>query len=79
MPRTRISQVHAQLVGERVRAARTGAGMTQQQMADRMGVKQPSIAAIEAGRTNPTLGQLAAIADALGSGLDVQFPSLPRS
>ena len=76
MPRTRISEIHAQLVGQRVQAARTDAGMTQQQMADRMGVKQPSVAAIEAGRTNPTLGQLAAIADALGSGLDVQFPAV---
>ena len=76
MPRTRISKVHAQLVGERVRAARNRAGMTQWQMAERMGVTQPSIAAIEAGRTNPTLGQLAAIADALGSGLDVQFPAM---
>jgi len=76
MPRTRISQIHAQLVGERVRAARKGAGLTQRQMAERMGVTQPSIAAIEAGRTNPTLGQLAAIAGALGAGLDVQFPAM---
>lgn len=73
MPRTRTSVIHAQLVGQRIRAARTAAGLTQKQFADRMGVSQPTVAALERGRGNPTIGQLAAVADALGTGFDVQF------
>ena len=42
-----------------------------------MQVSQPVIAALEAGRGNPTVGQLAAVAEALEVGLDVEFPVLP--
>jgi transcriptional regulator with XRE-family HTH domain len=79
MPRTRRSAVHAQLVGHRIRAAREGVGLTQLQLANRMEVSQPVIAALEAGRGNPTVGQLAAVADALRVGLDVDFPLLPAT
>lgn len=79
MPRTRRSAVHAQLVGQRIRAAREELGLTQLQLADRMEVSQPVIAALEAGRGNPTVGQLAAVADALRVGLDVDFPLLPAT
>jgi len=47
------------------------------QLADRMQVSQPVIAALESGRGNPTVGQLAAVAEALQVGLDVDFPLLP--
>ena len=77
MPRTHRSAVHAQLVGHRIRAAREEIGLTQLQLADRMQVSQPVIAALEAGRGNPTVGQLAAVAEALQVGLDVEFPVLP--
>ena len=77
MPRTRRSAVHAQLVGQRIRAAREEIGLTQLQLADRMQVTQPVIAALEAGRGNPTVGQLEAVAEALQVGLDVEFPVLP--
>jgi transcriptional regulator with XRE-family HTH domain len=79
MPRTRRSAVHAQLVGHRIRAAREGVGLTQLQLANRMEVSQPVIAALEAGRGNPTVGQLTAVADALRVGLDVDFPLLPAT
>lgn len=79
MPRTRRSAVHAQLAGQRIRAAREQVGLTQLQLADRMEVSQPVIAALEAGRGNPTIGQLAAVADALRVGLDVEFPLLPAT
>lgn len=79
MPRTRRSAVHAQLVGQRIRAAREEVGLTQLQLADRMQVSQPVIAALESGRGNPTVGQLAAVADALQVGLDVDFPLLPAT
>ena len=79
MPRTRRSVIHAQLVGQRIRAAREDVGLTQLQLAERMKVSQPVIAALEAGRGNPTVGQLAAVADALQVGLDVEFPLLPAT
>lgn len=79
MPRTRRSAIHAQLVGRRIRTAREQVGLTQLQLADRMEVSQPVIAALESGRGNPTVGQLAAIADALQVGLDVDFPLLPAT
>ena len=44
-----------------------------------MEVSQPVIAALEAGRDNPTVGQLAAVAEALQVGLDVEFPLLPAT
>jgi transcriptional regulator with XRE-family HTH domain len=44
-----------------------------------MEVSQPVIAALEGGRSNPTVGQLAAVADALQVGLDVDFPLLPAT
>jgi putative transcriptional regulator len=79
VPRTRRSAVHAQLVGQRIRAAREQVGLTQLQLAERMEVSQPVIAALETGRGNPTVGQLAAVADALQVGLDVDFPLLPAT
>jgi uncharacterized protein len=41
-------------VGERIRAARKRAGLTQRALARRSGVAQPHISAIESGRVNPT-------------------------
>jgi transcriptional regulator with XRE-family HTH domain len=79
VPRTRRSAVHAQVVGQRIRAVRDELGLTQLQLANRMEVSQPVIAALEAGRGNPTIGQLAAVADALQVGLDVEFPLLPAT
>jgi transcriptional regulator with XRE-family HTH domain len=79
MPRTRRSSIHAQIVGQRIRAARDEVGLTQLQLADRMEVSQPVIAALEAGRGNPTVGQLAAVAEALQVGLDIEFPLLPAT
>lgn len=79
MPRTRRSAVHAQLVGQRIRAAREQVGLTQLQLAQRMEVSQPVIAALESGRGNPTVGQLAAVSAALQVGFDVEFPLLPAT
>jgi len=62
-----------------MRVAREEVGLTQLQLADRMEVSQPVIAALESGRGNPTVGQLAAVAEALQVGLDVEFPLLPAT
>jgi transcriptional regulator with XRE-family HTH domain len=69
--------LHAQLVGRRVRAAREAVGLTQAELARRLEISQPVIAALEAGRGNPTIGQLAAVAGALQVGLEIEFPLLP--
>jgi transcriptional regulator with XRE-family HTH domain len=48
-------------------------GLTQTQLAQRMGRQQPSIGRFEAGNTNPTLGFLQDIAEALGAKLVVRI------
>jgi DNA-binding XRE family transcriptional regulator len=48
-------------------------GLTQAQLAERMGRQQPSIGRFEAGNTNPTLGFLQDIAEALGARLVVRI------
>jgi predicted transcriptional regulator len=62
-----------------MRAARKEVGITQTELARRLSVSQPVIAALEGGRKNPTVGQLAAVADALQVGLDIEFPVLPAT
>lgn len=79
MPRTRRSDVHAQLVGQRIRTARREVGLTQRELAERLDVSQPVVAALESGRANPTVGQLAAVAEALQVGFDVEFELLPAT
>jgi transcriptional regulator with XRE-family HTH domain len=53
-------------VGARVRGLRFGCGLTQLALAQRSGISRPSIANVEAGRQNVSLGQLCALAAALG-------------
>lgn len=48
-------------------------GITQIELARRLKVRQPYVAAVEAGRVNLTIGQLGAVASALGVGFDVAF------
>lgn len=50
---------------------RTMLDITQQTLADAVGVSRPHIAAIEGGRTNPSLDLVARIADRLGIQLDL--------
>jgi phage repressor protein C with HTH and peptisase S24 domain len=55
-------------VGERIRAARESAGITQVELARLVGVSKVAISAIESGKTkSPTPSTLFKIADALGS------------
>jgi DNA-binding XRE family transcriptional regulator len=46
--------------------AREGAGLTQTELAARIGIAQSALSRIEAGRTNLTLGMFRRIAEALG-------------
>lgn len=62
-------------VGQRIRRFRKGAGRTQHQLADQIGVSRASIANIEAGRQNFMLHYIYAIAEALE--LDTPISLLP--
>jgi DNA-binding XRE family transcriptional regulator len=52
---------------------RNAQGLTQAQLAQRMGRQQPSVGRFEAGNTNPTLGFLQDVAEALGARLEVRI------
>lgn len=52
--------------------ARRKKGMTQAMLGQTIGKKQAAIARLESGRTNPTLGFLEKITEALGSRLVIQ-------
>jgi transcriptional regulator with XRE-family HTH domain len=73
MPRTSYSAIHSKAVGGRLKSTRQTVGITQIELARRLKVRQPYVAAIEAGRVNLTIGQLGAVASALGVGFDVTF------
>jgi transcriptional regulator with XRE-family HTH domain len=54
------------VAGSLVLSARLKAGLTQQQLAGRMGVTQPVVAAYESGRRQPTVQTLMRIVSAAG-------------
>ncbi len=61
--------------GRRVRTARDAAGLTQQQLADRLGLTRSSIANMEAGRQKALLHMTAAIAETTGVAAADLLPS----
>jgi transcriptional regulator with XRE-family HTH domain len=73
MPRTATSEVHAKVVGRELKHARHALGLTQAQVAKGLGVSPSYVAAVEAGRRNLTLGQLANVANAMRLGVRVSF------
>ncbi|HCG00117.1 MAG TPA: XRE family transcriptional regulator [Chloroflexi bacterium] len=73
MPQTSYSAVQAEKVGARIRSTRQALSLTQAEVARRLGVSPSYVAAVEAGRENLTVGQLANIANAMGAGLDIEF------
>lgn len=73
MPRTAASEIHAKVLGRELRAARNALGLTQAEVARRLDVSPSYLAAVEAGRRNLTLGQIANIANAMRVGIDIAF------
>jgi transcriptional regulator with XRE-family HTH domain len=73
MPRTSTSDVDSKLVGVEIRAARERRGLTQSQLAKELGVSGAYVQKLEAGRANPTIGQLANVARSLRMALRVNF------
>lgn len=62
---------HYQVVSQLIEA-RTKKGLTQKELADKIGVKQSAIARVESGTSNPTLAFLAKLTQATGSKLIIQ-------
>ena len=60
-------------VGERVRDARESAGLTQRELASRMGTSQAAVARLEAGGTAATLTTLQKVASALDLTVSVEL------
>src|ERR1700733_12558894 len=52
---------------------RNRAGLTQQQLARKMGTTQPVVARLESGRSRPSMRTLERLADATGSRLLISF------
>ena len=61
------------VAGSLVRLARLKAGLTQRQLADRLGVTQPVVAAYESGRRQPTVPTLMRIVSAAGFDLRLRL------
>ncbi|MEI6690205.1 MAG: helix-turn-helix transcriptional regulator [bacterium] len=58
---------------EAILDARMKKGMTQAQIAKKMGTTQSSIARVEAGKSHPTIPFLQRLADATGTRLSIRF------
>lgn len=59
----------SRVIGQRVRASRTGLGWTLDELADRSGVSRRMLINVEHGVTNASIGTLLRLSDALGIGL----------
>ncbi|MBP3851447.1 MAG: helix-turn-helix transcriptional regulator [Erysipelotrichaceae bacterium] len=57
----------------RLKAARAGMDLSQQQLADKVGVSRQTISAIEKGDYNPTINLCISICKVLGKTLDELF------
>ena len=65
--------MHEIEIANRVRVARVGKGLTQQQLADAVGVTRQTIGLIESGNYNPTIKLGLLIGRATGTSLDELF------
>jgi len=73
VPRTSRSAVAATHTSDVIKAARHRAGLTQSDLANRLGVSPGYVGQLETGRGNPTVGQLATVAAALGCRIDISL------
>ena len=78
MPRTTYSSVASKAAGRAIRNARRERGVTQVELATRMGASAPYVSGLEAGKGNLTIGQLWAVADALHVELHIELKVPPE-
>jgi transcriptional regulator with XRE-family HTH domain len=76
VPATTSSTIASTLVGEALRATRVDRGISQAELARRLGVAASYVAKVGAGRANLTVGQLMSFANAMEVGLEVSFPAV---
>ncbi len=62
-----------------IRQARTSAGLTQTQLAERLGTTQPVVARLEMSTANPTLATIERALDAAGYQLEFRALERPRA
>jgi transcriptional regulator with XRE-family HTH domain len=82
MKEPKYRKAHAELEDEfalakAVIAARNRAGLTQSELAIKMGTTQPVVARMEGGRVQPSLRTLHRLAQATGSRLSIRFEPYP--
>ncbi|MGO9557906.1 MAG: helix-turn-helix domain-containing protein [Acidimicrobiales bacterium] len=63
----------AAAVGEQIRSAREAAGLSQRELALRMGTSQAAVGRLEAGGVGATLTTLQRVASALGLRVDIEL------
>jgi DNA-binding XRE family transcriptional regulator len=68
------NQLKSQMIAARIRA-----GLTQKELAKRMGTHQPAIARLENGRSLPSIGTLRKLAEITGSRLILRLDGPMRS
>jgi DNA-binding XRE family transcriptional regulator len=66
-----VAEVQALEPGYQIARLRLARGLTQAQLAEMVGTKQPSIARLEKGETSPDLAFLKKLAGALGARIEV--------
>lgn len=57
----------------RIRELRLAAGLTQKQLADKMGISKPAVSLWESGAQRPSVDKLPKLAGILGSSIDELF------
>lgn len=57
-------------IGHKIKILRKARGMTQQQLADRLGLQRATISNYEIGRRTPHLNELSKVADVLGVSME---------
>jgi transcriptional regulator with XRE-family HTH domain len=73
VPRTAASEIHAKVIGRKLSETRQALGLTQAEVAERLGVSASYLSAVEGGKRNLTVAQLANIANAMRLGIEVSF------
>jgi len=66
-------------LGEYLRLEREAAGLSQRELAKRLGCQQPAISRLEAGGVSPNVATLQRIAEALGRQLELQLVSVSEA
>lgn len=65
-------KLYYELIGQLIEA-RTKKGMSQRELAEKIGTKQSAIARLESGNANPSIAFLEKVASAMGRTLSVQI------